>query len=190
MKKTVSLILVLVMCMSMCICFSACGNNSIKLTLENYKQYITISASASAQSKEYEGNSFLIGKYAGLDVVTSKYAKNIYGYVYVEGKSQNFNYSDIKVVVEITGKYRHCDLSATKNSSASTLRWETFNLKATCDSVDITGCGSGKGQLPLPAGRGIPVLNYGNGNTRYYEEADFFEYTYKVVSVSGTVTPA
>lgn len=191
MKKAISILLVLVMCLSMCSIFTGCRSNGIELTLDNYEQYLDVSASAWLQ-KDYEGYSFVIGRSGAYDFITDDFSQNIYGDVSVKGLSQNFNYSNIKIEVEITGKCFHCDLGAKKDENEKTLRWSNFEFVATCSKVDITGKGSSNGsdKFSLPSGRGVPVLSYANGVTRYYEERDFLEYTYKVISVSGTIIPA
>lgn len=190
MKKTISVLLVLVLCLSMCACSTGTKSDGIELTLENYEQYLYVSANAYVQ-EEYKGNMFVIGRSGAYDFITDDYGQNIYGAVYVEGLSQNFNYSNIKVKVEITGKCYHCDLKAEKDDNEKTLKWSNFEGVATCNKVDITGKGSSHGFVfALPAGRGIPVLSYANGVTRYYEDGDFVNYTYKVIGISGTVTPA
>ena len=191
MKKTISILLVLVTCLSMCACAAETKSNGIELTLDNYEQYLDVSASAYIR-KEYEGYSFVIGRSGAYDFITDDFGQNIYGSVSVKGLSQNFNYSNIKIEVEITGKCFHCDLDAKMDENEKTLRWSDFEFVATCSKVDITGKGSSDGsdKFALPAGRGVPVLSYANGVTRYYKESDFLEYTCKVISVSGTATPA
>ena len=186
MKRTISLIIVFALCLSLCAC---AGKKAIKLTLDNYEQYLKVSSRALI-AKDYEGNSFVIGR-ATYDFVTNDYGQNIYGYISVEGLSQNFNYSNIKVEVEITGKCYHCDLKAEKDENEKTLKWSDFSFVATCNKVDITGKGDngGSDKFVLPTGRGVPFLSYANGVTRYYKDSDFLNYTYKVISVSGTVTP-
>ena len=195
MKKMISLMLAMIMCLS----FFACASNTpvetkaneIELTLDNYEQYLDVSAYAGLR-KEYEGNSFVIGRSGAYDFITDDFSQNIYGYVYVDGLSQNFNYSNIKIEVEITGKCFHCDLDAKMNENEETLRWSIFEFVATCSKVDITGKGrnNGSDKFALPVGRGVPVLSYAPGVTQYYEDRDFLEYTYKVISISGTVVPA
>ena len=190
MKKAISIFLAVALCLGMCSMFSGCSSNDIKLTLDNYEQYLKVSASAFYE-KDYKGNLFVIGRSGAYDYATENYGENIYGSVSVKGLSQNFNYSNVKIEVEITGKYNHCDLTAAKGANENTLLWSTFSFVATCEKVDITGTGnnSRNDKFALPTGRGIPVLSYANGVTQFYKLSDFLQYTYKVVSVSGTITP-
>lgn len=187
MKKMFSVLIIVALCLDLCACSS--GTTSTKLTLDNYEQYLDVRAAAEIQD-DYEGNSFLIGTYMGYDYFTSKYGQYIYGSVSVRGLSTNFNYTDIEIEVEITGKYRHCDLSAQEDENERTLRWDEFKIVTTCSNVDITGSGKSDGndKFSLASGRGIPILQRASYVHLNYEETDFLEYTYKVVSVKGTVT--
>ena len=200
MKKVISLLLALVMSLCMCACGENAGgekSDAIELTLENYEQYLDVYANAYVKS-DYEVHNaaqsgFVIGRSSGgYDFVTGDFGQNVYGFVSVEGLSQNFNYSNIKVEVKFTGEFNHCDLASSDDDKPGTLMWSPYQFNATCSKVDITGKGSNDGndKFTLPAGRGIPVLNYANGVVRYYEERDFLKFSFEIVSVSGTVTPA
>lgn len=190
MKKLLSLILALAICLPLC----ACGekSNEIELTLDNYKQYLDVSAQAQLREDYESDNSFLIGYDTknNCNCVTSKFGQNVYGYIWVEGLSQNFNYNDIEIKVEFTGKCYHLDLNADEDNNTSTLAWSEYSFITECNEVDITGCGDGEGKWELPSGRGIPKFGYWNDVRLIYKPDDFLEYEYKVVSVSGTVTPA
>lgn len=191
MKRIVSLILVFAMCLPLC----ACGekSNEIELTLDNYEQYIDFQVSPMAMLRnDYEGNSFVIGVASDgySDAVCQDYSQNVYGYFLIKGLSQNFNYNNIAVKVELSGKCYHLDLNADKDDNTSTLAWSEYSFIAECNKVDITGNGKGEGKWTLPSGRGIPNFEYWNGVRKFYDPDDFLQYEYKVVSVSGTVTPA
>ena len=182
----------------------ACGENSggersdaIELTLDNYEQYLKVYANAYVKS-DYEVHNaaqsgFVIGRSSGgYDFVTGDFGQNVYGLVSVNGLSQNFNYSNIKIEVRFTGECNHCDLASSDDDKPGTLMWSPFQFNATCSKVDITGKGNsdGKDKFMLPADRGVPVLSYANGVVRYYQESDFLKFSFEVVSISGTVTPA
>lgn len=193
MKKATSIILVLVICLSLCACSNGGTggedtgkSNEIELTLENYEQYLDVSASAGTQL-DFEGNAYIILGYDEMEaqhILTSDYSKNIYGYVRVEGLSPNFNYHNIKIEVEFKGKCLTCDTTLTRDDDMEAIKqWQTYSFMAFCDKVDITGCGRGETPYLIGSDRGIPYSYSGLC-------ADFLEYEYTVISISGSVSPA
>lgn len=193
MKRATSIILVLAICLFLCACGSGgtggedtAKSNEIELTLDNYEQYLDVSASAGTQL-DFEGNADIVigfDRSTGYDIINSGYSKNIYGYVRVEGLSQNFNYHNIKVEVEFKGKCLTCDTTLTRDDDMeASKQWQTYSFMASCDKVDITGCGRGETPYLIGSDRGIPYSYSGLC-------ADFLEYEYTVISVSGSVSPA
>lgn len=200
MKKAISVLLALVMCLGMCACGENSGGekpNAIELTLDNYERYLDVYASAYVKTDYKVHNAaqtgFVIGKSgsSAYNFVTGNFGQYVYGNVSVRGLSQNFNYNDIVIEVEFTGRCNHCDLAEKKDNKLETFTWSDFQFFATCSKVDITGNGTSDGsyKFALPAGRGVPVLSYASNTVRYYTESDFLEYSFRIVSVSGTVTP-
>lgn len=193
MKRAISLILASVMCLSLCACGGkvtggeGVGNsNEIELTLENYEQYIDVSASAITKL-DYEGRADIVigfDRTTGYDVVNSGYSQNIYGYVKIKGLSQNFNYHNIKVEVEFKGKCLTCESTLRKDDDVeASKKWQTYSFTAACSKVDITGCGKEETVYPIGSNRGIPY-SYSS------LDDDFLEYEYTVIRVSGSVSPA
>ena len=203
MKKALSLILALVLCLPLCACSvetntNVADVNAIELTLDNYEQYLEVGARAQLKEDYKASNHFVLGVASDgySKFVTYDFGQNIYGYIWTKGLSQNFNYNDVKIEVEFTGRFCHFDLMTHQDDMEDTATWDQFSFKGICDRLDITGKGNNweyldNNKYPLPSGRGVPEFDdWYDGVRMYYKQSAFLEYEYKVVSVSGTVTPA
>ncbi|MBR2937742.1 MAG: hypothetical protein IKB80_04535 [Oscillospiraceae bacterium] len=167
MKKALSLILALVMCLSLCACGSASkGSTSaeIELTLDNYQKYLQVDVSCSASG---EGVRFM----NPIPGYTGPWYPEILSIVSTKGVSTNFNYNDVVVVIEISGTYD--DYHAYENALNS--KDNPFEMTITVET-DIAGNGKNTD---------IFKLAY-----KLVTRNALINSTWKVVSISGTVTPA
>ena len=203
MKKMISLFVALMLCLSLCACANGtngsnmqseaqnANGNEVALTLDNYDQYIKVTPTVFLSKDKTVNNlrHFYGTSSYGVPMYTDEYSENIYGSVKIEGLSQNFNYKDITVEVELSGYCWIGDLSANVFYRSDRIE---YRFRAQCDKVDIAGFGENStGKFVLPAGYGIPVYDENLSNCTYNDNfEDIEEFKWDVVSVSGTVTPA
>lgn len=167
MKKALSLIFSLVLCLSLCACGSASKGSAsaeIELTLDNYQNYLQVYVSSNA-SGEYVRFMNPIPGYTG------PWYPEILNIVSTKGVSTNFNYNDVVVEIEISGTYD--DYHAYENAPNS--QGNPFEMTITVDT-DIAGNGTNTDIFKL-------------ANKLVTRDA-LINSTWKVVSISGTVTPA
>ena len=174
MKKALSLLLALMLCLSLCACGE--GSKDIELTLDNYKDYLEVRTYAShGDDVDPKKVSFydLNGKRCGAGRAGTYFTLG----ASVEGVSPNFMYSDIVIEVKATGKYVACKPGDAETSVVMT---DTFVLSVDCD-LNVSGTGSGESteKYMIPGGLVVPTMMY----------AHTCEFTYEIVSISGTVTP-
>lgn len=184
MKKTISLFLALVLCLSLCACSSSRnssdgtsngGNsNEVKLTLENYSKYLSITARVNDPSAFDGGGLNVQSKNNGAGIpYDGGNTYYVYNYlnqnVFVEGASTNFNYNDISVTVRFTGTYKTVDIQ--------TSEWDSGNEFSSDVIVECDIAGKG----------GKSEKFTGNGG---YLLRDMADIKWEVVAISGTVTPA
>lgn len=178
MKRALSLFLALTLCLPLCFSLSACGDKNIKLTLDNYKDYFEISTYV-VPGKDVPANSFVFDDMNGKGC----YAEHLSTYLAVgasvNGVSDKFTYSDIVVTVRVTGKFLMCTLDS--NPRKYSVPAVDFTLKVNCD-LNVSGKGSGVSteKYELPKNWVYPGMLF----------ATTTEFTYEIVSVSGSITPA
>lgn len=173
-KNLLALLLALVMILSLC----ACGNDEIKLTLDNYKTYLNINCSSKlGGAKDY--GEIMVGQHIGSSVYTT-----IGATLTVNGKSDNYNYHDVSVTAKVTGNYVPFSVEVIRkiNRKAITMddyfysHLEPVDITLTANT-DIVGHGSDSHTIQLPSDLWI-----------FDDDADSL--TYEIVDVSGTLTPA
>lgn len=182
MKKALSLLLALVLCLGLCFSLSACGSKDIEptkdieLTLDNYKDYLEIRTYVSyGDDVSADTVSFydMYGKRCGASQAGSYFTLG----ASVEGVSPNFMYGDIVIEVKATGKYVACK---PKDAETSIILEDTFTLSINCD-LNVSGSGSGESteKYTIPGQMVAPSMLYAHTS----------EFTYEIVSISGTITP-
>lgn len=137
-------ILLVSICISFLFCLTGCGNKT-KLTTENYEKYLDVTVSPICDRA-------VIGKMVFYECAFQ---------VFIDGKSQNFNYHDVEVVVKITG------------SDGENNEYNNFEIKINSGVSDITG-------KTEPVKKTIEET-FGS---------DGIKYDFEIVSVKGYVTPA
>ena len=177
MKKVLALLLAMVLVLSLAACGGGSSNSGeIEITLENYSKYLEIFDSVHTSGypdMEIGGR--------GIRTKTGSHVHSLHDtlgfYVSVSGKSQNFNYNDIKVTGRLKGSY------GTYKSIVGEIveGEEVFNGSETFDKeikveCDITGKAeySEEGKTP----------------DKTYTHDEEIESEFEVTSISGTVTPA
>ncbi len=156
MKKALSLLLALVMCLSL----AACGDNETELTLENYTNYLNISA-----IPLFTGKDWLMKPSGSPNSITCN-SKAEYQMT-ATGASSNYDYNNVVVTVKVTAIYNtFSGFEKTENVEVSK------ELTITCDIG-----GSGTGQVVIFEGR----------EQSYQIEKNSLDVSWEVVSVSGTV---
>lgn len=99
MKRAISLILALVLCLGL----SGCKDSGIELTLDNYDDYLSISAGIACTNK-VEGQYVWYGAYSnGNRFVETYLYSSLYGFFESRNLAPNFSYSDVKVTVRYSG---------------------------------------------------------------------------------------
>lgn len=182
MKKVISLILAIVMCLPLCACGNnSIGDNSIELTLENYKDYLDIRAYAvPAEDCVANNDSFfdMNGKRCGASSISSY----LYVKAYVEGVSDNFTYSDIVIKVRVTGKHILCDPNNVDGfrTMYSRIVNADFTQSLTCD-LNVSGKGEGKSteKYSFSGNEILPDMMF----------AKCYDFDCEIISISGKVVP-
>lgn len=180
MKKALSLILALVLCLSLCACGEDKKSNEIELTLDNYNQYLNIDVDF------VDGNIIKLGKwiivdeagYDGVDAYIDEAMTSFGCYAEVEGVSQNFNYNDVKVTIEVSGKYK----ARNRNDLYKVQSIESFSLTIN-SSTNIAGGSINNDKVYYTIPNNMAVA-------RGMTAPIVVDYEFKVVSISGTLTPA
>lgn len=183
MKRALSLFLALTLCLSLCLSLSACGGKGIKLTLDNYDDYLKIRPYIVLPHNIPCNRSISFTAMDGLGCLVLNYSSYICIGVEVKGISGNFSYSDITLEVKATGKIIAVDMNETAKYYAHTSVCldETFTQRIKC-KLDISGNGTGESteRARVPNGLVIPY-HYSHSSTNFSLE---------IVKISGTVTPA
>lgn len=182
MKKAISIILVLVIGFSLCACAGETKTNEIELTLDNYDDYLKIWPYISLPHDIARTNTRYFDAMDGTSCIVMDYSSYICLGVSVEGISENFLYSDITLEVKATGRYIAVDQNYAYNSCHTTVyQNRTFSQYIEC-KLDITGDGTGisTGKVSVPGGLVIPYHSF-------YPSTDF---SFEIVNISGTVSPA
>ena len=182
MKKAVSIILALVMCLSMCACAGGTKTKEIELTLDNYDDYLKIWPYISLPHDIARSNTRYFDAMDGTGCIVMDYSSYICIGVSVKGISDNFSYSDITLEVKATGRYIAVDQNQAYNSCHTTVyQNQTFSQYIEC-KLDIAGDGTGisTGKVRVPGGLVIP----------YHSAHPSTDFTFEIVKISGTVTPA
>ena len=104
MKKAISILLVLVMCFGLCAC-SETESDGIKLTLDNYDDYLEFYAGVHGTQKKETDKDYWLGAYSsGYKFVHDDFYTAYYGSVGTEVVAPNFNFYNVTVKVRFTGK--------------------------------------------------------------------------------------
>ena len=185
MKKNI--LIIMISCV-ICMFFSSCGNNTsdnlktgnntinnskIELTLENYKQYLSVSAKA----------------YSGDDPYISCNVKPL---------TSNYDFNDVKITVRTSGQYTTHNKVFTGYSSPGvphydcTIKFseeeyqETFNLMLSIGGELITD-GSQRKDITLPEGDRFDLENYSVQAPTTINSGNI-SCVYEVISISGTIS--
>lgn len=171
MKKVVALFLCVVMMMSLCACdlFSS----GIKITKENYETYLNISCSIEMGDPIDYAQAIGSDRSSGVSVYTS-----ITPSLTVSGKSELYDYSDIEVVVKITGSYLPYTATSLKQINKNEIDFEEYyeennkQVELTLSAVtDVVGAGVDSETIKLDANKWV------------LDESDNF--SYEVIEVKG-----
>jgi hypothetical protein len=169
MKKALSLLLALVLCLSLCACGSKENSNGTELTLDNYSNYLTVSARLGDSGDVYVGTANMGHGVKFSGGWTYYLYKELFCAVDIKGVSTNFNYNNISVTVRFTGKYQTAD--------KGTYNW-TFG--GDIDKEVTVNCNiAGEGYVSE-----IVLTD------KRYVMSDMTDVKWEVVAISGTVTPA
>ncbi len=181
MKKVLSLVLALSLCLSLCFGLSACGDKKIKLTLDNYDDYLKIRPYIVLPHDIACNRALSFTAMDGAGCMVEDYSSYICLGVKVEGISENFSYSDITLEVKATGEFIAVDKNETKLGHTSVYLNETFTQHIKC-KLDISGNGTGKSteKASVPNGLVIPY-HFAHSST---------DFSFEIVKISGTVSPA
>ena len=181
MKKAISILLVFVMCLTMCACAGETKSNEIELTLDNYDDYLKISAYTVLPHDSKPDNARYFDAMDGVGCAVTDYSSYMSLGVSVKGLSTNFLYSDITLEVRATGKFIAVDKNNVYNSTHTSVYFnETFSQYIEC-KLDVSGNGNGQstGKFSVPGDLVIPYMSF-------HPSTDF---SYEIVKISGTVTP-
>ena len=161
MKKSISALFALILTLSLCLNLTAC-TGSQKLTLVNYKDYLSFNI-----SDNYTSQSVDVGHWG------SQSRKTALSFtVWSNGVSSNFNYNNVTIKVRIYGTYGIADLRSISDSPDSYENFELFvNL-----NPNISGATLGGVETEKISGNGKAIVSC--------------DYSYEIVSISGTVSPA
>lgn len=181
MKKAISLIIVFVLCLGLC----ACNDNSTKLTLDNYDDYLNISAYVyGTQEVETDKNYWFGAYYKGNKFVEDNFYSGYYGGLSTKVVAPNYNFHNVTVKIRFTGKV----LTVLENSDPynPTTRYHSIDFEETFE-LNIGGTvKKGVGStIKLP--QNMLILDYGSYN---YDHKYDIQADWKIVEISGTVTPA
>ena len=175
MKKALSLFLVLVLCISLC----ACGtkeeeSNEIVLTPENFDTYVRTE------------KSFTRDNYA------NEYAnKDVYLYLATTGASTNYDYNNVSVTYKVSQNWNCSGYIMDPNLPAT--EWETWShdelLEFTITvKTDISGYGEASEKYSIDVVR-CSELHKDGWESDNYMYPDMRDFTWEIVSVTGTLTP-
>lgn len=181
MKRAISLILALVLCLGLC----ACGDKNIELTIDNYDDYLTISANVF--SAEYtsvpNGHRFYLRdeRFIIPQGVTDTFTV----VVEIEGVSPNFQYSDITLDVSINGHYYSCAKSESMKYGTIVDKHafaQNFSIK--CD-INVAGDGKGEAVFHIPNDEVVPINNLLIDT----EVVSPYEFSVEICGITGSIIP-
>ena len=182
MKKAISIMLVLAIFLGMCACGADTKSNEIELTLDNYDDYLKISAYTILSHDSKPNTARYFDAMDGVGCAVTDYSSYMSLGVSVKGLSANFLYSDITLEVRATGKFIAVDKNNAYNSTHTSVYFnETFSQYIEC-KLDVSGNGNGQstGKFSVPGDLVIPYHSF-------YPSTDF---SFEIVKISGTVSPA
>lgn len=170
--------------LSFCFSLSACTSKGTTLTLENYSDYLRVSASVdNSGSVDLPKGAIWLGKYSGkYKLMHDHFSPDLVGYLYTENLAPNFNYMNVEITVKFTGEVvvlsRNCD---TNNPD---LLKRPFEFEGT---FGLTLGGKTKGDeayFPLPS-------NLMTIDDPFHDYSEYeLTYQYEIIDISGTVVPA
>lgn len=184
MKKAISILLVLVMCLSMC----ACGEtetNEIKLTLDNYDDYLNISAGVhGVEEVETDKDYWLGAYYQGYKYVHDKFYTAYCGSVSTKVVAPNYNFHDVTLKIRFTGKV----LAVMENSDpkSPTTMYHNIGFEDTFE-LNVGGTVKNKEALIIDLPENTLILSQWSDE---YNGKYNIQITWEIVEISGTVSPA
>ena len=183
MKKAISIFLVLILCLSMC----ACGGNGTKLTLDNYDDYLNISAYVyGTQEVETDNDYWLGATYKGGKLVENDFYSGYAGGLSTKVVAPNYNFHNVPVTIRFTGKV----LIVMENSDPDnpTTMYHNIDFEDTFE-LNVGGTVKDNKATIIDLPQNMLILDFGipDGNYNYkYDIQDNWE----IVEISGTVSPA
>jgi len=176
MKKALSLLLALVLCLSLCACGTEEENESkgIVLTPENFDTYVRT-------EKRF---------------TRDNYAKDVYLYLATTGASTNYDYNNVSVTYKVSQNWT-CSGTIMDDSSPAS-EWETWShdelLEFTITvKTDISGYGEASENYSIDVVRCSELHKDGYSSDGWesdnYKYPDMRDFTWEIVSVTGTLTP-
>lgn len=170
MKRTLVLFLALLMALALC----ACGGkgDEIELSLDNYETYLEVQTLAAQSGRELQ-LSFGEGlPYPGGVCVLVSSGGGYY--LSIKGRSENFNYNDVKVVAHVTGNWEY---RRELGPASQTGKYGNQEVDLTLEATgDITGQGEDRKTFEFPAD--------------CYSCRQLANCNVEIVEVSGSLTPA
>ena len=187
MKKMISFLLVLVMILSLCACYE--NSNEIKLTMDNYSDYLKVSVSAplSHDIKLVSGNNYrmFLLKDTNRYIYARDASSSFYVKIDVEGVSPNFQYSDVTFEIRVAGRYYSCPVNLVLTPGTD-IEKHSIDQKTTieCD-LNISGEGEMRADFPIPNKNAVPT------NIIWEDDAlETWDVTVEILSITGSITPA
>lgn len=186
MKKTISIFLVLILCLSMCSVFSGCGSNEIKLTLDNYDNYLEIHGGIVGTEKKETDNDYWFGAfYQGYKFVENDFYTGCSGYLRTEVVAPNYNFHNVTIKIHFTGIV----LAILENSNPDSPTTKSYNIDF-YDTFELNVGGTvkdGKRKiLDLP--QNLLILSQLSDN--YNGKYSIKDVSWEIVEISGAVSPA
>lgn len=181
MKRALSLFLALTLCLSLCFSLSACGDDGIKLTLDNYDDYLDIHANVVGGGEliQLETPVWLGTYYKGYKHVHDDFFVALGGYISSKSVAPNFNYSNVNVTVKFTGTV----LAFEKNSDPDNPKTVELPFKFE-GTFSLTVGGANKNDTVI-YNLGNYMFPGGTVSTSGYIK----NINYEITAISGTVTP-
>lgn len=185
MKKVISIMLVLVMCFSLCACTGETKTNEIELTLDNYDDYLEISAAVWGSEEVITKNGYWLGKYSnGYKTLHTCFYSGYLGSIETKVVAPNFNFHNVTITIHFTGKVLTI-LEDSDPMSPSTMD-HYLDFKDTFE-LNVGGTvKNGEGRImDLPNDMLILEYSYNKYGNKYDIQSDW-----EIVEISGTVSPA
>lgn len=173
------------------VAFLVIGNKGTKLTVDNYTDYLNISATILPTEHKETKKHYWLGAYgsSGYKLVETRFNTGYVGRLTPEVVAPNYNFNNVKVTIHFTGKV----LTMLENSDPDNpiTAWhnidfvETFELSV---GGTVKGDKYGNGSfVALPQN----MLILSDLNAYWYDyRYNIKEIKWEIVEISGTVSPA